>query len=194
MDSIMEYYLKHRRTVNNPMAQAAQRGRIRTRKPQDIEKYRHHRDTSNEWEMVTLGKLRRAATEYRRIPVVREIIDGPRLSRLEVRQTQGTTAYRLLWCSGSAIMSMLGIMYENHSLVAMAETLREADPGWHHDFASDLDCLDQYNGCGCEAVASSLIADLAAMWDSLDRDRDALWRRISELSGYDLNATPDFSK
>ena len=126
--------------------------------------------------------------------MVREIFDGPRLSRLEVWQTQGRTAYRLLWSSGSAVLSILGVMYKNWSLAAMAETLRERDPGWHHEFASDLDCLDQYNSCGCEVVVIDPIADLEAMWDALDRDRNTLWRRINELSGYDLNATLDFSK
>ena len=62
-----------------------------------------------------------------------------------VHTIPGSTAYWILWCSGSAVMSILGVMYENRSLVAMAETLKERDPGWNHRFASDLDCLDQYN-------------------------------------------------
>ena len=75
-------------------------------------------------------------------------------------------------------MSVLGIGYRNRSLVDMAETLRERDPGWSHRFASDLDCLDQYNGCGCEVVVARPILDLEAMWEALERDREALWRRI----------------
>ena len=44
-------------------------------------------------------------------------------------------------------MSILGVLYENRSLVGMAETIEERDPIWVHSFASDLDCLDQYNYC-----------------------------------------------
>ena len=182
----MEYFVKHRRTVNHPMAQASLQGRIIPREPGTEGKYRHDGDTSSEWELVTLGKLRRAASEYRHIPLVREIFDRTPLSRLEVRQSQGSTAYWLLWSSGSAVLSILGVMYRNRSLVAMAESLKEMDPGWDHEFASDLDCLDQYNYCACEVVVTSPIPDLAAMWNALDRDREALWRRIRELSGYDL--------
>ena len=88
------------------------------------------------------------------------------------------------------MISILGMMYENRSLVAMAETLRERDPRWNHRFASDLDCLDQYNLCGCEEVVTDPITDLDAMWEALETDRDALWERIRELTGYDLNEPP----
>ena len=96
----------------------------------------------------------------------------------------------MLWSSGSAIMSILGVMYENRSLETMAETLRERDPGWGYEFASDLDCLDQYNCCACELVVTSPIVRLDAMWEALETDGDALWQRILELSGYDLNEEP----
>ena len=81
-------------------------------------------------------------------------------------------------------------MYENRFLVAMAETLRENDPGWTHRFASDLDCLDQYNYCACEVVVTSPIENLDTMWEALETDRKALWQRILELTGYDLNEEP----
>ena len=183
----MEYFLAHRRTLNHPMAQAARQGLIFTREAGAEARYRHDGDTSNEWDLVTVRKFRRAIIEHQQIPTVREIFDGLPLSRLEVRTDQGRTAYWLLWCSGSAIMSILGLSYPNRSLVAMADTLREKDPGWSHQFASDLDCLDQYNSCGCEVVVTRPIADLEAMWDALETDRKALWQRILELSGYDLS-------
>ena len=186
----MEYFLSHRRTLNDPMSQAARQGRIFTKKPGTDGKYRHDGDTSNEWELVTLRKLERAARENRRIPMIREIFDLPRRPPLEVWSSQGSTAYWILWSSGSALLSILGVMYENRSLVAMAETLRENDPGWTHRFASDLDCLDQYNHCACEVVVTCPIDDLDAMWEALEMDRKALWQRILELSGYDLNEGP----
>ena len=107
-----------------------------------------------------------------------------------MRSVQGGAAYWVLWSSGSALLSILGVMYENRSLVAMAETLGERDPGWTHRFASDLDCLDQYNHCACEVVVTSPIDDLDAMWEALEADRKALWQRILDLSGYDLNEEP----
>ena len=83
-----------------------------------------------------------------------------------------------------ALLSILGVMYENRSLVAMAETLRENDPGWTHRFASDLDCLDQYNYCACEVVVTSPIDDLDAMWEALETDRKALCLNGGEIVGH----------
>ena len=184
----MEYFLAHRRTVNHPMAQAARQGLIFTREPGAEARYRHDGDTSNEWDLVTVQKLRRATNQYKQIPTVKKFFDGEPLSGIEVRTSQGRTAYWLLWSSGSAILSILGVTYPNRSLAAMAETLKEKDPGWNHDFLSDLDCLDQYNGCGCEVVVARPILDLVAMWEALERDREALWRRIRELTGIDLGS------
>ena len=186
----MEYFLSHRSTLNDPMSQASRQGRIFTKTPGTEEKYQHDGDTSNEWELVTLGKLDRATRENQGIPAIRGFFDRPRRSRLDVRSTQGSTAYWVLWSSGSALLSILGVMYQNRSLVAMAETLRERDPEWGYQFASDLDCLDQYNSCGCEVVVTRPIDNLDAMWEALATDRNALWQRIQELSGYDLNEEP----
>ena len=183
----LEYFLAHRRTLNDPMAQSARQSRIFTKKPGTEEKYRHDGDTSNEWELVTLRKLQRAAEENDSIPSIKRFMDRPGSPSLRICTVQGSTAYWLLWSSGSALISILGLMYENRSLVAMAETLNERDPGWTHRFASDLDCLDQYNYCACEVVVTNPIDNLDAMWESLETDRKALWQRILELSGYDLN-------
>ena len=183
----MEYFLTHRRTLNDPMSQAARQGRIFTKKPGADQRYQHDGDTSNEWELVTLRKLERAAGENRSIPMLRRFLDRPRRSRLDVRTTQGSTAYWVLWSSGSALMSILGVTYGNRSLVAMAETLGERDPEWGYRFASDLDCLDQYNSCACEVVVTRPIDNLDAMWEALETDRKALWQRILELSGYDMH-------
>ena len=187
----MEYYLTHRRTVNHPMAQAARQGRIIPREPGTEDRYRHDGDTSNEWELETLPKLKRAVYENRVTSDLKEFFNRYRKSTGNVYSLEGGNAYWLLWSSGSAIMSLLGIMYPNRSLAAMAETLRRRDPGWSHDFASDLDCLDQYNYCACDVVVTEPVADLQAMWEALEQDRDALWRRIEELSGYDLHLATD---
>ena len=83
----MDYFLTHRCTLNHVMAQAACQGRIFPKEPGTHEKYRHDGDTSNEWELVTLGKLERAVRENEVIPTTRRIFDGPRRSRLDVRTT-----------------------------------------------------------------------------------------------------------
>ena len=186
----MAYFLAHRRTLNDPMAQAARNGRIFTKEPGTEEKYQHDGDTSNEWELVTLRKLQRAAMENQGIPGLRIVYDRPRMRQLHPLTIPGSTAYWILWSSGSALMSILGLMYENRSLVAMAETLKENDSGWVHRFASDLDCLDQYNYCACEVVVTNPIANLDAMWETLQTDRDSLWERIRDLSGYKPDDPP----
>ena len=183
----MECFLAHRRTLNHPMAQASRQGRIIPKEPGSEGKYQHDGDTSNEWELVTLKKLEMAADRNRRIPMRRERFNMLGLDELSPFTISGRTAYWLLWSAGSALMSMLGIAYRNRSLLAMADTLRKRGPEWRYEFASDLDCLDQYNSCACEVVVVNPIANLDAIWDSLERDRDVLWQRIKELSGYDLN-------
>ena len=183
----MEYFQAHRRTQNDPMSQAARQGRIFAKKPGTEEKYEHDGDKSNEWELVTLRKLERAANENRSIPSLRNDLWVTGMRGAILHTVPGSTAYWILWCSGSAVMSILGVMYENRSLVAMAETLKERDPGWNHRFASDLDCLDQYNYCGCDVVVTDPITNLDAMWEALETDRDGLWERVRELTGYDLN-------
>ena len=49
-----------------------------------------------------------------------------------------------------------------------------------------MDQLDQYAECGFELVVADPITDLDELWRSLDADKDSLWARIRELSGYDL--------
>ena len=184
----MNYFLTHRRTHNHPMAQAAKQGRIFTKNPADAGKYQHDGDTSNEWELVTLHKLRLGARQ-----VQIEQSDGfiyelrdPRPG--EIFTMPGGNAYWQLWHAGSAILSMHGITYPNRSLVAMAHSLKDNDAGWNHQFRSDLDCLDQYNWCACEVVVTEPITDLQKMWEALAPDRDALWGRIEELSGHSLES------
>ena len=184
----MDYFVTHRRTLNHPMAQAATQGRILTRNPADAQKYEHDGDTSNEWELVTLQKLRMAAShvhEQESDGLIYNLRD-PRPG--EIFTIPGGNAYWQLWHSGSAILSMLGKTYPNRSLVGMAESLKINDPGWDHRFQSDLDCLDQYNDCACWVVVTNPIPDLQAMWEALAPDREALWARIEELCGLGLES------
>lgn len=179
----MEYFLTHRRTRNHPMAQAARQGRIFTRNPEDAARFEHDGDTSNEWELVTLHQLRLGARQ-----VHQEWSDGSTYQFRDPRPGEiftlpGGNAYWQLWHAGSAILSLLGVAYPDRSLVNMAQLLKNNDPGWTHQFVSDLDCLDQYNWCACRLVVTSPIPDLSSMWKALAVDREALWNRIEELSG-----------
>ena len=150
----MEYFQAHRRTQNDPMSQAARQGRIFAKKPGTEEKYEHDGDVSNEWELVTLRKLERAANENRSIPYLRMTYGTQGAPRID--PTHHSWKYSLLetvvlWLGGDVHP---GRDVRKQTLVAMAETLTERDPGWNHRFASDLDCLDQYNLCGCELVVT----------------------------------------
>ena len=183
----MEFFLTHRRTHNHPMAQAAKQGKIFAKRAENLPKYQHDGDTSNEWALVTLHKLRlaaRKALHERSDAYIYELRD-PRPG--EIFSFPGGNAYWQLWHAGSAILSIQGVMYPNRSLVEMAESLKWNDPGWTHEFVSDLDCLDQYNWCACEVVVTRPIPDLGAMRRSLAVDREALWRRIEALSGVSLH-------
>ena len=80
--------------------------------------------------------------------------------------------------------------YSRDSVAETARSMVEHDAAWRHDFRSNLDRIDQYSDCGCEVVVTDPIDDVPAMWRELEADRDALWDRIRELSGYDLALHP----
>ena len=60
-------YTAGRRTLNHVIARAAREGSVFTRDPGDEVRFRHDGDVSNEWELVTLERLRRAARVHDRI-------------------------------------------------------------------------------------------------------------------------------
>ena len=188
-------YTAGRRTLNHVIARAAREGSVFTRDPGDEVRFRHDGDVSNEWELVTLERLRRAARVHDRIRAQRTHFpwyaqgDPPEgRHRMNVHTNQGRDAHGLLWNSGAALLSILGVVYPRDSVAEMATAIARRDAGWSHVFRSDLGRIDQYSSCGCEVVVTDPIEDVPAMWRDLEIDRGALWERIRELSGYDLHA------
>ena len=84
-------------------------------------------------------------------------------------------------------LSILGVIYPMRSTVEMARLVDERDGGWSHRFRSDLERIEQYAECGCELVVTEPLTNLPELWENLEADRNALWQRILDLSGYDLN-------
>ena len=188
-----QHYHACRRTLNHVIARAAREGRIFTRDPREADAFRHDGDVSNEWELVTLKRLKSAARVHGNIELLRDNFswyaegDPPaRRHRLNVHTNQGRNAHELLWNSGAALLSILGVIYPRDSVAEMAAAIAQYDAGWSRAFRSDLDRIDQYSGCGCEVVVTAPIDDVPAMWRELEIDRDALWERIRQLSEYDL--------
>ena len=183
-----QHYHAHRRTRNHVIARAAREGRIFTRDPRDAAAFRHDGDVSNEWELVILERLRRASEDARDL----EHLRGYWLDRagrsLALNAIPGRNAHGLLWNSGAALLSILSVIYPRDSVAEMAAAIARHDAGWSHRFHSDLAQIDQYSDCGCEVVVTDPIDDVPAMWRDLEIDRDALWQRIRQLSGYDLAA------
>ena len=135
---------------------------------------------------MTLERLQRASEEARDLDHLRGYwLDQPR-RRPALNALPGRNAHGLLWNSGAAILSILGVIYPRDSVAEMATTIAQYDAGWRHAFRSDLDRIDQYSGCGCEVVVTDAIGDVAAMWRDLESDRIALWERLRALSGHDL--------
>ena len=58
-----ESYVAGRRTLNHVMARAARQGRIFTKDPGAADGFRHDGDGANEWELVTLERLRESVSE-----------------------------------------------------------------------------------------------------------------------------------
>ena len=192
-----EGYRAHRRTLNDVIARAAWERLVFCKEPGTEHRYRHDGNVSNEWELVTRERPRRAASTHRGIEALRGFApwysegDPPaRRHRTNVHTNQGRDAYSLLWNSGAALLSILGAVYHRDSVAEVARSIVEHDASWRHDFRSDLNRIDQYSGCGCEVVVTDPIDDVPAMWRELDVDRDGLWERIRELSGYDLALDP----
>ena len=186
-------YIAGRRTLNHVVARAVREGLIFTRDPNASDRFRHDGDASNEWELATLERLKRAARVHGNIELLRDnfpwYAEGDPPSRrhgLNVHTDQGRSAHELLSNSGAALLSILGVIYPRDSVAEMATTIAQYDAGWSHAFRSDLDRIDQYSGCGCEVVVTDPIDDVPTMWRDLEIDRDALWDRIRALSGYDL--------
>ena len=105
---------------------------------------------------------------------------------LDVNSIEGRTAHMLLWQSGAALLSILGVVYPMRSVAEMARLIGEREGVWNHEFQSGLDQLDQYAECGCELVVTDPVRDLPELWRGLEIDRDALRGCIRELCGYDL--------
>ena len=192
-----EYYRAHLRTQNHVIARAAREGLVFCKEAGTEQRYRHDGDVSNEWELVTRERLRHAASTHRDMELLR--VHSPwysegdthaRRRRLNVHTNQGRDAHSLLWNSGAALLSILGVAYPRDSVAEIARAIVDHDAGWKHDFRSDLQRIDQYSGCGCEVVVTDPITDVPAMWLDLEVDRSALWERIRELSGYDLAVDP----
>ena len=181
-------YRAGRRTLNHVIARAAREGRIFTRDPGAEDSYRHDSDVSNEWELVTLERFKRASEEAGDLDYVRRSwLDRSRRSPV-LNAMRGRNAHGLLWNSGAALLSILGVIYPRDSVAETAAAIAVHDAGWNHRFRSDLDRIDQYAYCGCEVVVTDPIDDVPAMWRDLEVDRDALWERVRQLSGYDLHA------
>ena len=188
-----QHYHAHRRTRNHVIARAAREGRIFTRDPRDADAFCHDGDVSNEWELVTLERLRRASEEARDLDHLRGYwLDQPRRS-LALNALLGRNSHGLLWNSGAALLSILGVIYPRDSTAEMAAAIARHDAGWSHAFQSDLAQIDQYSDCGCEVVVTDPIDDVPSMWRDLEIDGEALWERIRQLSGYDLAAVHERS-
>ena len=183
-----ENYHAYRRTLNHVIARAAREGRVFTRDPGAEDSYRHDGDVSNEWDLVTLERFKRVCEEAGDLDYVRRSwLDRSRLSPV-LNAMRGRNAHGLLWDSGAALLSILGVIYPRDSVAETAAAIARHDAGWSHAFRSDLDRIDQYSSCGCEVVVTDPIDDIPAMWRDLEIDRGALWERIRQLSGYDLYA------
>ena len=186
MVETLQNYHARRRTLNHVIARAAREGRIFTRAPRNAAAFHHDGDVSNEWRLVTLERLRMASEDARDLDHLRRYwLDQPR-PRPSLNALSGRNAHGLLWNSGAALLSVLGVIYPRDSVAEMAAAIARRDKGWDHVFRSDLERIDQYSGCGCEVVVTDPIDDVPALWLDLEADRIALWQRIRQLSGYDL--------
>ncbi len=67
---------------------------------------------------------------------------------INVHTSQGRDAHALLWNSGAALLSILGVIYPRDSVAEMAAAIGRHWAGWEHRLRSDLDRIDQYSSWG----------------------------------------------
>ena len=184
-----EYYDARMRTLNHYIARAARDGRIFTKDPKDEQLYRHAGDISNEWELVTRERLKMAGEEAGSVQFLQDrwCSQESVKSRSIFPRMVGRSAHGMLWHSGAALLSVLKVAYPTRSVEEIGRSTSEHDRSWAHEFRTDLAQIDQYAECGCELVVTDPIQVSPELWESLEQDRAALWQRILELSGYDLN-------
>ena len=131
-----QHYHAGRRTLNHVLARAAREGRIFTRDPGAEDSYRHDGDVSNEWEMVTLERLRRASSDALDLGHLRGYWLDRAGRSLALNALPGRNAHGLLWNSGAALLSILGVIYPRDSVAEMAAAIARHDAGWSHEFQS----------------------------------------------------------
>ena len=116
--------------------------------------------------MERLERLEMAAEYGRSAAQRRELERDGRIVGRVGAQMEGRNAHILLWHSGAALLSILGVVYPMRSTVEMAQLIREHDGGWSHEFQSDLDQLEQYAECGCELLVTDYVRDLPSCGDA----------------------------
>ena len=143
----LDHYYSPRRTLNHHMARAARHGLIFPREPGTEDRYRHD-DTSNEWKLVTTGRLQLAAEENLDTATLRKLHRRREWQRSSwsVNSIEGRNAHSALWQSGAALLSILGVVYPRRPTEAMGQMTGEHGGDWSHESQSDLDRLDQYAG------------------------------------------------
>ena len=124
-----ENYHAYRRTLNHVIARAAREGRVFTRDPGAEDSYRHDGDVSNEWDLVTLERFKWVCEEAGDLDYVRRSwLDRSRLSPV-LNAMRGRNAHGLLWDSGAALLSILGVIYPRDSVAETAAAIARHDAG-----------------------------------------------------------------
>ena len=130
-----ERYAALRRTLNHDVARAARGGRIFSCDSGSEDHYRHDGDTYNEWGPVTLERLQLVAKFKRDTGTLQELHRKGEKSPLAsyyrdpYSRMEGRNAHIVLWNSGTALLSILGVIYPMRSTAEMARLIREHDPG-----------------------------------------------------------------
>ena len=113
-------YRAQHRTQKHVMARAAREGLVFCKEPDNEHRYRHDGDVSNEWELVTRERLRRAASANRMLADIPRFWPPSPASKFNVNTVHGRNAHGLLWNSGAALLSILGAVYPRNSVAEMA--------------------------------------------------------------------------
>ena len=170
-----EQYRKRSKSINNVAAIASREGIKLTRSSEDYVGHEYDDDAERE---DRIQRVADANMHYRNLNLM---LDAGVEDRGTVFQ-----AHQALEHGMKALISALGNEYPHqHSLTALANTIRQNDLERDWQFHCDLWQLNGYAGAARYGQAINPVTDFRQMANDVTNDLEQIHRRIAELTGED---------
>ena len=170
-----EQFRRRSKSINNVAAIASREGIKLTQNPEDYMGPEYDAGAERE---DRIQRVADANMHYRNLNLM---LDAGVEDRGAVFQ-----AHQALEHCMKALISALGNQYPHqHSLIALADSIRQNDPERDWQFHSDLWQLNGYAGAARYGQALNPVTDFRQMANDVTNDLEQTHRRIAELTGED---------